>query len=291
MAVETNTIVTTDLAPEITIDHIEKLVSGINSVRTILGINTMKPMAAGTTVYQYKYTKKNTPAQVAEGEVIPLTEYTRAKTAVAALELEKFRKQSTAEAIQKFGKQVAINDTDDLLLKEVQKSIKAKFFTTLAAGTGKATGSVVDLQHTLASIWGAMQVYFADVDVTPVYFVNPLDIADYLGGATITMQTAFGFTYVQNFLGLGTVIIDPSVAQKTVIATAQQNLNGVYVPASGDVASTLGLSFDSTGMVGMKHFTADDRASVDTLLVSGAWFYAEDKGGIFSAKITPAAGA
>ena len=291
MAVEKNTIVTTDLAPEITIDHVNRLVTGIASLQKVLGVGSMVPMAAGTTVYQYKYTRKNTPDQVAEGEVIPLTEYTRSKTAIATLELRKYRKQSTAEAIQKFGRQVAINDTDDLLIKEVQKDVKAAFYTSLSAGTGTVTGSVVDFQHALASVWGAVQSYFADIDATMVSFVNPLDAAAYLGGASVSTQTAFGLTYIENFLGLGTVIVYPSVTEGTVIGTAAQNINGVYVPASGDVAQSFGLAFDATGMVGMKHFTADDRASVDTLILSGVSFYAEDKGGIFKGKITPATGA
>lgn len=292
--VETNTIITTDLDPAISIDHMQKLNAGIRSVLTMLGLTEMTPMTAGTQVKQYKYNKKNTPAQVAEGEVIGLTAYERKLVNTFDLALEKFRKQTTAEAIQRVGRGKAIDDTDTLLEREVQKSIKSKFFTMINVAEGangataisaRARNTLTDLQKVLAAIWGQMSVYFADMDVSPVYFVNNLDIADYLANAQVTVQNAFGFKYIEDFLGLGTVIIDPSVTAGNVRGTVKENLNGVYVPASGDVASTFGLTFDSTGLVGMKHFLADDRASVDTLIMTGATFYAEDVTGIFSGTI------
>ena len=286
---ETNTILSTDIEPAISVDHMQRLNTGIQSVLTMLGLTEMTPMSAGTQVKQYKYTKENTPDQVAEGEVIPLTKYNRKLVNTFELALEKFRKQTTAEAIQRVGRGKAIDDTDTLLEREVQKSIKSKFFKSILAGTGTVSATTKNkldsLQAVLAGLWGAMSVYFADMDVTPIYFVNPVDIADYLANAQVTIQTAFGFQYIQNFLGLGTVIIDPSVTAGSVFGTVRENLNGVYVPSSGDVASTFGLTFDTTGLVGMKHFLADDRASVDTLIMTGSTFYAEDASGIFKASM------
>ena len=83
----------------------------------------------------------------------------------------------------------------------------------LNAGTGTATGK--DLQQTLANLWAKNQEYYEDQDVSPIYFINQQDVADYLGTAQITMQTAFGFTYIENFLGLGTAIISPKVTVKS----------------------------------------------------------------------------
>lgn len=285
-AAEENTIITTDIEPAISIDHNERLVEGIQSLQTVLGITEMTALAAGNLVKQYKYSKTNTPAQVGEGEQIGLTNYKRTLANSFELTLKKYLKQTTAEAIQRSGRENSVNKTDDLLLLEVQKDVKASFFETIKAGTGKATPKAQTLQGALAAIWGQIQVYFADVDATPVYFVNPLDIADYLATASITVQTAFGFSYVQNFLGLGTVILDASVEQGKVYGTVTQNLNGVYAPAGGDVAVTFGLTADATGLVGMKHFTKDDHASVDTLIMSGVIFYAEDASGIIAASLT-----
>ena len=288
-APEANTIVTTDLDPAISIDHSNRLVAGIQSIQRVLGLTQLTPMGAGTQVKQWKYTKKNTPAQVTEGELIPLTQYERKLANTFTLTLKKYRKQTTAEAIQRVGRTIAINDTDELLQKEVQKDVKSTFFTLLGTGSGTVVSgaNVTTLQAVLASLWGAMSVKFADMNVTPVYFVNPLTIAEYLATANITIQTAFGFQYVENFLGLGTVIIDPAVDAGDVLSTVKENLNGIYIPAGGDVAQTFGLTYDQTGMVGMKHFTKDDYATVDTLIMSGVTFYAEDLTGVFKATVTP----
>jgi hypothetical protein len=292
-APETNTIVTTDLTPVISVDHNNRLVTGIQSLQTILGITEMTPMTAGSQVKQYKYNKKNTPNQVGEGEVVPLTEYERKLVKTFNLVLKKYRKQTTAEAIQSYGRNKAVNDTDALLEKEVQKEVKATLIEAIKAGTGTASASKLNdmksLQKVLASIWGNLTTYYADMNVTPVYFVNPLDVADVLATGTITTQTAFGFTYIQNFLGLGTVILDPSMTAGSAWGTVKENLNGVYVPASGDVAQTFGLTYDATGLVGTKHYLADNSVCVDTLMMTGTTFYAEDASGIFKGTIVTTA--
>lgn len=284
-----NTITSTDLEPAISIDHNQRLVEGIQSLQAVLGITEITPMAAGTQVKQYKYTKKNTPDQVAEGETINLTKYDRKLVNTFELVLNKYRKRTTAEAIQKAGRDKAINDTDTLLEREVQKEIKAKFYTTILAGTGKTTAKAATLQAAIAAVWGQLSIYFADYDVTPVYFVNPLDIADYLATAQVTLQTAFGFKYIEDFLGMGTTIIDQKVTKGNVVGTVTQNLNGVYIPAGGDVGTTFGLTSDTTGLVSMKHSLADDALSIDTIMASGVTFYAEDASGIFICPTTAGA--
>lgn len=284
-----NAITSTDLEKAISIDHNQRLVEGIQSLQTVLGITEMTPMAAGTQVKQYKYTKENTPDQVAEGETINLTKYNRKLVNTFELVLNKYRKRTTAEAIQKVGRDKAINDTDTLLEREVQKEIKAKFYTTILAGTGKATPKAETLQAAIAAVWGQLSTYFADYDVTPVYFVNPLDISDYLARAQVTLQTVFGFKYIEEFLGMGTVIIDQKVTKGNVVGTVTQNLNGVYIPAGGDVGTTFGLTSDTTGLVSMKHSLADDALSIDTIMASGVTFYAEDASGIFICPTTTGA--
>lgn len=283
-APETNTTVTTDIEPAISIDHNNRLVEGIKTLQRALGITQMKPMAAGTLIKQYKLTKTNSPTQVGEGETISLTKITRKLANTFTLTLKKYRKQTTAEAIQQSGYNAAVNETDGKLLGEVRKDIKSAFFATVNAGTGTATAGS-NLQTALANLWGALQVYYEDMDVTPVFFINPLDAAAYLGSAAISTQTAFGLTYIENFLGLGNAFVTSAVAQGEPVATVTQNLNGAYVPAGGDVARTFGLTYDATGLVGMKHYTADSEASVDTLVMSGVVFYAEDAAGVFVGSI------
>lgn len=278
-------ILTTDLEPAVSIDHNNRLVEGIRSLTKVLGITEMTPMGVGTTVKTWKYKKLTTPEQVGEGEEIGLTKYERKPGPVYTLTLEKFRKLTTAEAIQKVGRGKAVNDTDELLIKDIQKGIKGKFFTNIKAGEGTATPEGTGLQAALAAAWGQMATEFTDYDVEPVYFVHPLDISKYLETANVTLQTAFGFKYIEDFLGLGTVIIDPSIDQGSVGATAKENLNGVYVPMSGEVGTTFSLTADQTGLVGMTHYLSGSNASVETLIMSSVLFYAEDLSRVFKADI------
>lgn len=285
---ETNTTVSTDLEPAISIDHTNKLKKGIRTLQNALGITEMTPMAAGTVIKTWKedlYQEEPGMETVAEGDKIPLTKASRWAGTPITMTLKKWRKRTTAEAIQKTGYEIAINHTDELLLARVRKNIKDAFFTTIKAGTGTATGAT-NLQGALASLWGALQVKYEDMDVTPVFFVHPTDVATYLGSATITMQNAFGLSYIENFLGLGNAFVTTGVEAGKPMATVAQNLNGAYVPAGGDLARTFGLTYDETGLVGMKHYTADAEASLDTLLMTGVVFYAEDGAGIFKCTIT-----
>jgi hypothetical protein len=291
-APETNTTVAADLEPVISIDHTNQLATGIKTLLTVLGIVNMKPMAEGTTVKMYKTTQKNTPDQVAEGEVINLTKVDRKLVKTFELTLKKFRKVTTAEAIQKVGKERAVNETDAEFMKNIQKGIKADFFSFIKAGTGvaknrktKEATATISLQGALSGIWASLSKHFEDMDIEPVYFINPDDIGDYLANASITIQQAYGFQYVENFLGMGTAILDHSVEEGKVQGTVKHNLNAVYIPTSGAVGSTFGMTSDETGMVAMKHFLDDKTAAINTLVFEGVTFYAEDASGIFTAPI------
>ena len=282
-AAETNTTVAADLEPAISVDFTSRIQQNITELQRVLGISDMLPMSAGTDIKIYKMSRKNTPSQVGEGETIPLTEIERKLVKTITLDLNKYRKNTTAEAIQKVGRNMAVNQTDEKLISEIQKDIKKTFYTTLATGTGTATGT--NLQVTLANLWAKLQTYYEDMDVRPIYFINPQDVADYLGTAQITMQTAFGFTYIENFLGLGTAVVSPQVTAKTPIATAQENLNGAYAPVSGDVAQTFGLTYDASGMIGMTHQMKSENATIDTLIMSNVVFYPEYVDGVFKGTI------
>lgn len=282
-AAPTNTTVAADLEPAISVDFTSRIAQNIAELQRVLGISEMLPMPAGTDIKIYKITRKNTPAQVGEGEPIPLTEMERKLVKTITMDLNKYRKNTTAEAIQKVGRNLAVNQTDEKLISEIQKDIKKQFYTALATGTGTATGT--NLQATLANLWAKLQTYYEDMDVSPIYFINPQDVADYLGTAQITMQTAFGFTYIENFLGLGTAIVSPQVTAKTPIATAQENLNGAYAPVSGDVGQTFGLTSDETGMIGMTHQMKSENATIDTLIMSDVVFYPEFADGVFKGTI------
>lgn len=252
-------------------------------MRDLLGVTNLIPMSAGTDIKVYKWTVEELASQVGEGEVITPTKVKRALGQTITLDLDKYRRVTTAEAIQKVGRTIAVNESDDQLIKKVQKAVKTSLYTMLKAGTGSASGA--SLQIVLANLWAKLQEYYEDEDVTPIFFINQQDVADYLGTAQITMQTAFGFTYIENFLGLGTAIVSPQVTAKQPIATAKENIRGAYVPMSGDVARTFNLTADETGLIGMTHSTATSTATVDTLIMSCVKFFPEFADGVFKGTI------
>ena len=280
---------TADMAPAISVDFTSRISKNIVELQKLLGITDLIPMSAGTDIKIYKWTVDELADQVGEGKTIGLTKVTRTLANTISLALDKYRRNTTAEAIQKVGRNIAINQSDEKLVGKVQKETKKSLYAALKKGSGTVSGTT--LQTVLANLWAKLQEYYEDEDVTPVYFINQQDVADYLGTAQITMQTAFGFTYIENFLGLGTAIISPQVTAKNPIATAKENMRGAYVPMSGDVAQTFALMADSTGLVGMTHSINSRDASVDTLLMSCVKFFPEFEDGVFIGTIGNGTGA
>ena len=283
------TTTTADMAPAISVDFTSRISKNIVELQKLLGITDLIPMSAGTDIKIYKWTVDELADQVGEGKTIGLTKVTRTLANTISLALDKYRRNTTAEAIQKVGRNIAINQSDEKLVGKVQKETKKSLYAALKKGSGTVSGTT--LQTVLANLWAKLQEYYEDEDVTPVYFINQQDVADYLGTAQITMQTAFGFTYIENFLGLGTAIISPQVTAKNPIATAKENMRGAYVPMSGDVAQTFALMADSTGLVGMTHSINSRDASVDTLLMSCVKFFPEFEDGVFIGTIGNGTGA
>lgn len=285
---ETNLTVAADLEPAISIDFTTRLAEGLETLRRIVSVNEGIPMNVGQFIKQYKTSIKNKPtAQAGEGEVIPLTEVERKLVNTIEVTFKKYRKATSMEAIQKIGQDKAINQTDATVLKMIQKEIKKVFFDSLTKGTGSATAKAHGLQAALAAAWGALQEKFDDYEATPIYFINSGDVADYLATANITLQTAFGFTYVENFLGLGDAFITPQVPAGTIKATAKENLNMAYIPSSSsEIAQVFSLTSDETGLVGMTHTRNTTNATVETLLISGVIFFAEELDKVIGVAIT-----
>lgn len=288
MAAETNLIKKEDLVRAREIEFVTLFGESIKKLVEALGVTRKIPKQAGYTLKAYKATGTLQPGTVAEGDLIPLSKYQTEAVSYAEIVLKKWRKATSAEAIVEKGYDQAVQMTTDRMLKDVQKGIRTDFFTFLATGTGVATGAT--FQAALAQAWGQLQVLFEDDSIEAIYFMNPLDVADYLATAQITTQTAFGMTYVENFLGLGTVIFDSKVPQGTIYATAKDNIVLYYVPVNGaDLGNAFSFTADQTGLIGIheeadyKHMTAEDT------VMSGVVLFAERLDGIVKSTITPGA--
>ena len=253
----------------------------------VLGVTRKIAMMEGTTMYVYSVTGELQDGNVPEGEIIPLSQYEVTKTPVGEIKLHKWRKAASAESIKKSGYDSAVRDTDTAILRDVQKGIRANLFGFLNGEiSGATTASGSDLQSALADAWGIIQVLFEDDTAEAVYFVHPQDIASYLASADITTQEAFGMKYVEDFLGLGTVIISSRVKKGTFVATAKENFVMYYLTMNGDIAMAFNLTADETGFIGIKSgYQNEERAQIESLVMDGIQFLVEYAAGVVKGTI------
>ena len=279
MAAENNTIMQADLARVRMLDFNLQFTGSVRKLIEALGVTRKIAVQEGAALKQLKVTGTLESGNVAEGELIPLSKYETEEVTVGEVKLNKWRKGTTAEAILKGGYDQAVGATTDKMVKDIQKTIRKGLFDFMADGTGEATGTT--LQPALANAWGKLAVLFEDDAVETVYFLNPLDVADYLGTAQVNMQTVFGMNYIKNFLGLGDVFLNSSVPEGKFYATAKENIVTYYINvANGDIANAFGLTADETGYIGINEYPDKDTARVIDLVISGVTFFPERVDGI-----------
>lgn len=284
MAAETNLIKKTDLVRVREQEFAYLFQDGLQKLNALLGITRLIPKQAGTVLKAYRAKGTLGSGVVAEGETIPLSKYETEVVNFAEITLNKWRKATPAEAIIDRGYDQAVTMTTDKMLADVQKEIRKKFATALATGTGTATGTT--FQSALANAWGQLQVKFEDTSISSVYLMNPLDVADYLGGANITLQNAFGMSYIENFLGLGTVILLSDVPQGTIYATAKENIVGYYIPVNGaDLGEAFNFTSDETGFIGIHEEPDYSNMTASDTVVCGVVLFFERIDGVVKATI------
>ena len=274
-----------DLARAREIEFTQMFTGSIKKLIEAMGVTRKIAKQAGATLKVYKATGTLEGGAVAEGETIPLSKYKTEGTIVGEITLKKWAKAASAEAIIERGFDQAVEDTTDAMLRDIQRGIRRDFFNFLATGTGEATGT--DFQKTLANVWGQLQVLFEDDEVASVYFMNPLDVAEYLGNANVTMQNAFGMTYIENFLGLGTVILNASVPKGKIYGTAAQNIILYYVPVNGaDLGEAFTFTADETGLIGIHEEADYSNMTCRDTVINGSTFLVERLDGVVVGSIS-----
>jgi hypothetical protein len=281
---ENNLIKKADLARAREVEFVNIFGDNIKKLTEALGITRMIPKQAGTLLKAYKATGTLESGEVAEGDTIPLSKYTTVAVPIEEIVLNKWRKATSAEAIIEKGYDQAVTMTTDKMLSDVQKGIRNKLFAFMATGTGTASGAT--FQSAIANAWGQLQVLFEDDTIDSVYFMNPLDVASYLGTAPITMQTAFGMSYVENFMGLGTVFFNSSVPQGKIYATAKSNLVVYYVPVNGaDLNEAFSFTADATGLIGIHEEPDYTNMTASDTVINGMALFAERIDGVVVSSI------
>lgn len=287
---ETNLTTQADLVAQ-SIDFTEQFTQGIQTLLNALGVVRMQSMTSGSQIKIYKSEVTKVDGNVAEGELIPLSKVTRKLANTLTLSFKKYRKQTTIEAIQSAGGITpAIVDTDNKLMREIQKDVKADLFgyiTKADAAKTKAEGA--DFQKAMAAALGQLAVKWEDYDTQTVAFANPLDLYGWLGNQVINVQSTFGLQYLKNFLGFNTIILTDAVPAGTIAATVADNINYFYAPISS-VGALFNMTSDETGLIGVTHDAVNNNLTYETVVTMANVLTTERLDGIVLSSIkAPAA--
>lgn len=292
MAVLPNTVTSSEADAALDQLAIMNFQGEYNRLADILGVFGVETMTAGAALNQLKITgtlnEEGSGAGYTEGDEVALSKFQVAKVPVGEIVPKPYRKLTTAQAVLKSGYDAAVVQTDRKMLNMVRDGVIADFFTFLDKGTGTATGT--GLQAALANVDAALGNKLeenSDAAARIIHFVNRSDAAEYLGKATITDQSVFGLTYLENFLGITDVFLTNKVAAGTVFATPVENIHIYGVDFGALANASLAYATDSNGLIGVSHTAVYNRVSAETNMLVGALMFAEIQDYIIKGTIAP----
>lgn len=237
-------------------DFVEQFSESITKLTQALSTTRPQAMTQGNTIQMYKFTTDMaSTTTVGEGEDIPLSGVKRTKDRSFTVSFEKARKAVSIEEVQRVGYDMAVQQSDKHILKEIQKKVRKGFFDFLATAPTDL-GAQGGLQNAIAQAVGKLQVLFDDDAVDTIVFINPMDAAKYLGAADITngVSVGFGLTLLNNFLGGITLIENSSVPEGTFYATVKDNINLMYLDTNGEsrkLFENKPITTDETGLIAL----------------------------------------
>ena len=261
------------------IDFVTSFGKSMQALLDVMGITRMIKKANGSVLRVKKVSGTLQNGNVAEGDEIPLSQYKVEEKDFDTIRIEKYRKGVSLEAIAEKGYDAAVDQTDAEFKADLQNKILDKFYTQLKMGS--LAGHENTWQMAVAMAIGRVKNKFEKMKRTATgtaVWVNTLDVYKYVGAADITMQTAFGMSYIKNFLGADICFISSQIPENTVIATPLNNLIAYYVdPADSEVVKAgLAYTVDSeTGFIGFHAQGTYERAISDMFAIMGVRLFAE----------------
>ena len=261
------------------VDFVTRFARNWDSLREILGI--MRPIKKenGTELKSKSASITLQNGNVGEGEEIPYSLASVTEKTYDKIKLEKYAKAVSVEAVADKGAEAAIQMTDEAFLNELQGNILDRFYTYLKTGT--LTSTETTFQMAVAMSIGKVIDKFKKMrrnTTNIVVFVNTLDSYKYLGAAELSVQTAFGINYIQNFMGAQTLILSSEIEEGKVIATPADNIVLYYVDPSNSGFEQLGLEYTvdgETNLIGF-HANGDYRHAVgESYALMGLTLFAE----------------
>ena len=272
------------------IDFVTRFGQNWDALRDILGIMRPIKKAPGTQLISYTASVALESGDVDPGEVIPYSKTTIVQAAKSDVEIMKYAKAVPIEDVSDYGAAIAVQKSDEAFLNQLQSNVLTAFYTFL--NTGSLTGTASTWQAALALAKGKVLDKFNKMrkSVTNVVgFANVLDFYNYLGAATISVQTQFGLTYVKDFMGYSTLFLlsNPDVAPGTGLACPVENIDLYYIDPNDAEFRQLGLDYTVQGETNLIGFHANGNYSTavgESFALMGMKLWAEYLDGI--AKIT-----
>lgn len=261
------------------VDFVTSFGRDITALTEVLGISRPIRKANGTILTAKKATGELQSGIVAEGDIIPLSQFEVEPVSFDPIQLQKYRKAVTIEAIEKFGLETAVGMTDEEFKIQLQDEVLASMYNFLL--NGQLISEESTLQMAVAMSIGRVKDAFKKMhrQATGVaVFANTLDVYEYLGGAPITVQTVFGMDYVENFLGADILFFSSEIPQGRVVATPVNNINIYYVDPGDSEFSQAGLSYTTDAQVPYIGFHTEgnyQRAQSESFALMGLTVFAE----------------
>lgn len=273
------------------IDFVTRFGRSWQAISEVLGIMRPIKKAPGTRLASYKATITLEDGNVAEGEDIPLSKAKVTPVKYEDLTIDKYAKGVTIESVEKYGADIAIEKTDEAFRNELIGKTLDKFYAFLQTGSLKITESTfqMGIAMAIAKVKDKFKKMRKDVSSITV-FVNTIDSYRYLGAAQITMQNAFGMSYIENFLGAEKVIVSSEIPENTVIAVPSDNIVLYYIDPNESQFAQLGLKFTTEGETNLIGFHSEGvykNMTGETYAVLGMTLWAEYLDAVAVCKINP----
>ncbi len=261
------------------IDFVTSFGKSLQALLDILGITKMIRKENGSVLKTKKVKGTLQSGDVPEGDEIPLSQYTVEEQIFDTIKIEKYRKSVSLEAIAERGYDAAVQSTDEEFKSDLTNVVSDRFYAQLKAGS--LVGHESTWQMAFAMSIGKVVNKFQEMKRTATgvaVWVNTLDVYKYLGAADITVQTAFGFKYMKNFMGADVVFMTSQIPEGVVIATPLNNMVAYYVDPGDSEFVKAGLQYttdSTTGFIGFHVQGTYERAISDMFAIMGLRLFCE----------------
>lgn len=261
------------------IDFVTSFGKNLQALLDVMSIARMIRKENGSVLKTKKVSGTLKSGEVAEGDEIPLSQYTVEETPFDTIRIEKYRKGVSIEAIAEKGYDAAVQSTDDEFKSDLINKVSDRFYAQLKAGS--LVGHETTWQMAVAMAIGKVIDKFQKMKRTATgvaLWVNTLDVYKYIGAANITLQTAFGFKYIQDFMGADVVFISSEIPENVVVATPLNNIVAYYVDPGDSEFVRAGLQYTTdteTGFIGFHAQGTYERAISDMFAIMGLRLFCE----------------